>query len=127
MGRSLANIHKRINQERRVREIINSPVFKEEMKNQEKVARTKAYAEFIFITGDWLEKEHGYGKKRMRRFLEFAKKRLLYNLYENPNYYIEMAWFFNEKFKIDVFGMFGFEEESKMAKEERWGKTWEQE
>ena len=108
---SLAKLHKRAAKERQVEEIIKSPAFKAEMRKYERIARTGAYAEFLHISCDFLELRHNYGKRGFSNFLKFAKDRLVYNVYENPNYYTEMGDWFMEKFETDIFEVFGLEVE----------------
>ena len=111
MGISLAKMHERAAKERRVKEIMNSREFKEEMRKYERIARTRAYAEFLHISCDFLELRHNYGKRGFSKFLKFAKDRLLYNVNDNANYYTEMADWFRDKFETDIFEVFGFDVE----------------
>lgn len=105
----LDKIHKKAQMDKIVKDIMKSPQYRQAVKKDQEQAAMRAYCNFCLIACDYLEEHENYGSKRLRRFLEFAVKRMHYLADDNENYYQEMNGYFIKRFGVNVFESMGVE------------------
>jgi hypothetical protein len=105
----LDKMHKKAQIDKTIREIMNSPKYRQAVKKDQEQAAMRAYCNFCLMACDFLELRHNYGSRGLRNFLEFAVKRLHYIADDNDKYYEEMNQYFVDKFKVNVFDCMGID------------------
>lgn len=68
---SLNKQRKRWEAEKKAKEVMNAPIFKEAMKEQEIRSTANAIGRLAFITCEFLENNHGYKKAGLKKFLKY--------------------------------------------------------
>lgn len=93
-------------------EVMNTPEFKEFMRQQEEQAVLNALARFAFMMCGFLETRHGYKKEGLKKFLDFVKVSLK-ETDGNEDFFIGYDSYYKSELGLDVLAELG------MALEER--------
>ena len=82
-------------------EVINSPEFKEYMRQHEEQAILNAMARVAFITCEFLETRHNYKAAGLKKFLTFMLGCFKYTE-DNDTFFIDNEKYFKEEYGLDV-------------------------
>lgn len=99
-------VRKKEENRKKAEEIIKSPRFQEYMRQREQEAVLNALARFSFIACDFLETQHYYKGKGLKKFLAFVLKRMKYTE-ENELYFKEYHEYALEEYGLDILGELG--------------------
>ena len=111
MGK-LDKLRKRYEAEKMAKKVMDSPTFKEALKEQEVRATTAAIAKLAFISCEFLENTHGYKKRGLKKFLKY----LLHFVEEIGNdseFLVTQDKYYKEMMDLDVLGELGMALEEK--------------
>ena len=97
---------KKAENEKKAKEIMDTPVFKEMMKEQGVKATANAIGRLAFITCEFLETRHGYKKAGLKKFLEFLHYCINY-AEEDNELFISYEKYFKDNFDLDVLAEIG--------------------
>ena len=103
---------KRYEAEKMAERVMDSPVFKEAMRQQEERAVLNALARFTFIMCGFLETRYGYKKEGLKKFLQFVGKSLD-ETGDNDDFFIGYDEYYKEEYDLDVLGELGLGLEEK--------------
>ena len=87
-------------------EVMNTPEFKEVMRQQEERAVLNALARFTFMMCGFLETRHGYKKDGLKKFLAFV----LVNLKcteDNSDFFKDYDAYYKDEYGLDVLAELG--------------------
>ena len=93
-------------------EVINSPEFKEYMRQHEEQAVINALARFAFMMCEFLETRHGYKKQGMLKALKFVRGCLEYTT-DNETFFKDGYEYFKSEYDLDVLAELGLGLEDK--------------
>lgn len=103
---------KRYEAEKMAHRVMDSPVFKEALKEQELRSTTNAIARLAFIACEFLENNHGYKKVGLKKFLKYLSDCLEYTG-EDEDFFITHEKYYKEIMDLDVLGEIGLGLEDK--------------
>ena len=91
--------------DREVNKVINSAAYKK----QRRMEDLRIFAILCFVTCDFLELKHRYGRSGFMKFMKFANERMRYISSDNEYYIDDMNNFYKEEHKIDMLKWLGLE------------------
>lgn len=103
---------KRYEAEKMAKHVMETPSFKETLKEQELRATTNAIARLAFIACEFLENTHGYKKAGLQKFLKYLLDCLNYTG-EDAEFFITHEKYYKEMMDLDVLGELGLGLEEK--------------
>lgn len=103
---SLDRLRKKYEAEKLAKQVMDSPVFKETLKEQELRATTNAIARLAFISCEFLENNHGYKKVGLKKFLKYLLDCLEYTG-SDDEFFITHEKYYKEIHGLDVLGELG--------------------
>ena len=109
---SMYKLRKKYETEKLAKQIIDTPVFKEALKEQELRATTNAIARLAFISCEFLENNHGYKKVGLKKFLKYLIECLEYTE-SDDEFFITHEKYYKEIHGLDVLGELGLGLEEK--------------
>ncbi len=92
--------------EKMAKQVMETPKFKEALKEQELRATLNALARFSFMMCGFLETRHGYKKKGLEKFLKFVLVGLE-ETEDNSDFFVEYENYYIEEFGLDVLASLG--------------------
>lgn len=87
-------------------EVMNTPEFKEAMRQQEERAVLNALARFTYMMCGFLETRHGYKKDGLKKFLAFVMVNLQCTD-DNAMFFKEYDEYFKDEYGLDVLAELG--------------------
>lgn len=105
-------MRKRHEAEKMAKRVMDSPSFKEAMRQQEERAVLNALARFTFMMCGFLETRHGYKSKGLKKFLEFVDINLQCTE-DDENFFLEYDKYYKSEYGLDVLGELGLGLEDK--------------
>lgn len=87
-------------------DVMNSPEFKEYMRQHDEQAVINALARFAFMMCEFLETRHGYKKQGMLKALKFVRGCLEYTE-DNENFFVDNDKYYKEEYDLDVLAELG--------------------
>lgn len=102
----LDKLRKRYEAEKMALKVMDTPRFKEALKEQEIRATTAAIAKLAFISCEFLENTHGYKKRGLKKFLKY----LLHFVEEvgsDGEFLVTQDKYYKEMMDLDVLGELG--------------------
>jgi hypothetical protein len=109
---SLLKQRKRYEAEKMAKQVMNTPSFKETLKEQEIRATTNAIARLAFIACEFLENNHGYKKVGLKKFLKYLLDCLEYTGTDDE-FFITHEKYYKEMMGLDVLAELGLALEEK--------------
>ena len=109
----LDRMRKKYEVEKMTLQVIDSPKFKEVLKEHEEKAVLHALARFTFMMCGFLETRHGYKANGLKKFL----KSVLAGLKEtedNSDFFIEYENYYKDEYDLDVLAELGLGLEEKV-------------
>ena len=103
---------KRYEAEKLAKEVMDTPVFKDVIKEQQIKATANAIGRLSFIACEYLENKHGYKKAGLKRFLEFLYWCIDYTG-EDEEFFLSHEKYYKEEMDLDVLGELGLRLEDK--------------
>jgi hypothetical protein len=85
---------------------MDTPVFKEVMKEQQIKATANAIGRLAFIACEFLENNHGYKKVGLKKFLKYLSECIDYTG-EDEDFFLTHEKYYKEIFDLDVLGELG--------------------
>lgn len=92
--------------DREVNKVINSAAYKK----QRRIEDLRIFAILCFVTCDFLELKHRYGRAGFMKFMKFANERMRYISSDNEYYIDDMNQFYKDEHGIDMIKWLGLEE-----------------
>ena len=92
---------KRYEAEKKAKEIMDTPVFKEAMKEENIRATANAIGRLAFIACEFLENNHGYKKVGLKRFLKYLSECIDYTG-EDEEFFLTHDKYYKEMLDLDV-------------------------
>ena len=108
----LDKYRKRYEAEKKAKEIMNTPVFKEAMKEENIRATANAIGRLAFIACEFLENNHGYKKVGLKKFLKYLSD-CIDCTETDDEFFITHEKYYKEMFDLDVFSELGIGLEEK--------------
>jgi hypothetical protein len=107
-------VRKREAKRKLAEEVMNTPEFKEAMRQQNEQAILNALGRFTFMMCGYLETKHRYGKLGLLRFMHFVKMGLK-EMDDNENFFVGYNEHYIEEYGLDVLAelWLGLEENTK--------------
>ena len=93
-------------------EVMNTPEFKEAMRQRDEQAILNALGRFIFMMCGFLETKHGYKRLGLVRFLHFVKMGLK-EMDDNESFFVGYNEHYIEEYGLDVLAELGLGLEEK--------------
>lgn len=109
---SFDRLRKKYETEKLAKQVMESPAFKETLKEQELRATTNAIARLAFISCEFLENNHGYKKVGLKKFLKYLLDCLEYTG-SDDEFFITHEKYYKEIHGLDVLGELGLGLEEK--------------
>ena len=103
---SLNKMRQRWEAEKMAKKVMDSPRFKEALREQDIRATTTAIAKLAFISCEFLENTHGYKKRGLKKFLKY----LLHFVEEvgaDEEFLVTQDKYYKEMLDLDVLGELG--------------------
>jgi hypothetical protein len=103
---SLNKMRQRWEAEKMAKKVMDSPIFKEALREQDIRATTTAIAKLAFISCEFLENTHGYKKRGLKKFLKY----LLHFVEEvgsDEEFLVTQDKYYKEMMDLDVLGELG--------------------
>jgi hypothetical protein len=97
---------KRYEAEKKAKEVMDTPVFKEAIKEQNIKATANAIGRLAFIACEYLENNHGYKKVGLKKFLKYLSECIDYTG-EDEDFFLTHEKYYKEIFDLDVLGELG--------------------
>lgn len=97
---------KRYEAEKMAKQVMDSPQFKEAMRQQEERAVLNALARFSFMMCGFLETRHGYKAEGLKKFLKFVTVSLECTE-DDSNFFLEYDKYYKDEYGLDVLGELG--------------------
>lgn len=107
MGR-LDKLRKKYEAEKMALKVMDSPKFKEALREQEIKSTTNAIGRLAFITCEFLENTHGYKKAGLKKFLKYLVDCLDYTSTDDE-FFITHEKYYKEMMELDVLAELGLE------------------
>ena len=108
MGMMPKKVERRLEIERQVREIMNSPSYKEKMKEYRREDILHGLVKLSFITCEYLEMTHRCKKAGLIKYLNFVRERVS-ELPNDHEYFVDANKYYLDEIGIDVLKMFGLQ------------------
>lgn len=99
--------------EKMAKEVMETPAFKETLKEQEIRATTNAIAKLAFISCEFLENTHGYRKKGLKKFLKYLLH-FVEEIGSDAEFLVTQDKYYKEIMDLDVLGELGMALEEKV-------------
>lgn len=109
---SLNKQRKRYEAEKMAKQVMETPKFKEALKEQELRATTNAIARLAFIACEFLENNHGYKKVGLKKFLKYLLDCLEYTG-TDEEFFLTHDKYYKEIHGLDVLAELGLGLEEK--------------
>lgn len=109
---SLNKKRKRWEAEKKAKEIMNTPSFKEAMKEQDIKSTANAIGRLAFIACEFLENTHGYKKAGLKKFLKYLADCIEYTG-EDEEFFLTHDKYYKEMLELDVLAELGLMLEEK--------------
>lgn len=109
---SLNKQRKRWEAEKQAKEIMNTPRFKEAMKEQDIKSTANAIGRLAFISCEFLENNHGYKKAGLKKFLKYLADCIEYTS-EDEDFFLTHDKYYKEIMNLDVLAELGLGLEEK--------------
>ena len=103
---------RRYEAEKKAKEIMDTPRFKEAMKEENIRATANAIGRLAFIACEFLENHHGYKKVGLKKFLEFLSWSIDYTG-EDDEFFLTHDKYYKEEMDLDVLKELGLRLEDK--------------
>lgn len=103
---SLNKQRKRYEAEKQAKEIMNTPRFKEAMKEQDIRSTANAIGRLAFIACEFLENNHGYKKAGLKKFLKYLADCIDYTG-QDEDFFLTHDKYYKEIMDLDVLGELG--------------------
>lgn len=97
----LDKYRKRYEAEKKAKEIMNTPVFKEAMKEENIRATANAIGRLAFVACEFLENNHGYKKVGLKKFLKYLSDCIDYTG-EDEDFFLTHDKYYKEMLDLDV-------------------------
>ena len=97
---------KRYEAEKMTKQVMENPMFKAAMKEQEERAVLNALARFTYMMCGFLETRHGYKKEGLKKFLGYVFMNLQYTG-DDADFFVEYEKYYREEYGLDVLGELG--------------------
>lgn len=97
----LDKYRKRYEAEKKAKEIMDTPVFKEAMKEENIRATANAIGRLAFIACEYLENNHGYKKVGLKKFLKYLSDCIDYTG-EDEEFFLTHDKYYKEMLNLDV-------------------------
>lgn len=97
---------KRYEAEKKAKEIMDTPAFKEAMKRQDIQSTTNAIGRLAFIACEFLENNHGYKKVGLKKFLKYLADCIDYTA-EDEDFFLTHDKYYKEMHDLDVLAELG--------------------
>ena len=108
----LDKMRKRYEAEKMAKQVMETPVFQDAIRQHEEKAVIHALARFAFMMCGFLETRHGYKKEGLKKFLQFVNVNLQCTE-DDVNFFLEYENYFKEEYGLDVLGALGLGLEEK--------------
>lgn len=92
---------KRWEAEKKAKEVMDTPVFKEAIKEQNIKATANAIGRLAFIACEYLENNHGYKKVGLKKFLKYLSDCIDYTG-EDEEFFLTHDKYYKEEMDLDV-------------------------
>ena len=92
---------KRWEAEKKAKEVMDAPVFKEAIKEQNIKATANAIGRLAFIACEYLENNHGYKKVGLKKFLKYLSDCIDYTG-EDEEFFLTHDKYYKEEMDLDV-------------------------
>lgn len=109
---SLYKQRKRYEAEKMAKQVMETPSFKETLKEQEIRATTNAIAKLAFISCEFLEYTHGYKKAGLKKFLKYLLT-FVNEIGNDAEFLVTQDKYYKEMLDLDVLGELGMALEEK--------------
>lgn len=103
---SLEKQRRRWENDKKAKEVMNAPSFKEAMKEQEIRATANAIGRLSFIACEFLENNHGYKKTGLKKFLKYLADCIDYTG-EDEDFFLTQDKYYKEIHGLDVLAELG--------------------
>jgi hypothetical protein len=97
----LDKYRKRYEAEKKAKEIMDTPVFKEAMKEENIRATANAIGRLAFIACEYLENNHGYKKVGLKKFLKYLSDCIDYTG-QDEEFFLTHDKYYKEILDLDV-------------------------
>ena len=102
---------KRYEAEKLAKDVMDTPVFKEVIKEQQIKATANAIGRLAFISCEFLENNHGYKKVGLKKFLKYLFECIDYTG-EDEEFFLTHEKYYKEEMDLDVLGELGLKLEN---------------
>lgn len=90
--------------EKQIKEIMNSPEYKQVEREREDQMFWSALYQLSFISCEFLERNHGYKKKGLQKFLKYLHDCIVE---ADDGFYLSQDKYYKEEMNLDVLEVFG--------------------
>lgn len=100
--------------EKQIKEIMNSPEYKQAEREREDQMFWRAICQLSFISCEYLENNHGYKKKGLQKFLKY-----LFDCIVNAedDFYLSQDNYYKEEMGLDILEIFGMKIEGGLSED----------